>query len=263
MCTILIARRVHPRFPLVIAANRDEMRARPSAPPMILDAAHDVMGGKDLVGGGTWLGVARGRFLTAVTNQRTHRPPDPTRASRGALVMDLLRGASGPEAREALAAIRPGTYNGANVLIGDVRSLHVAYLRDDEPTRVVPVPDGLSVLTNGELDERDAFPKIDRLLGLASPLIDDEEGLLAQLHAALADHVRPPVERVPAPPVGSMFTASTLLDLHAICVHASFGDHVDYGTVSSSILLFGEDGTVARWEHVEGSPCTHRRSRVV
>jgi uncharacterized protein with NRDE domain len=268
MCTILIARRLHPRFPLVIAANRDELRARPSAPPMILDAAHDVRGGKDLVAGGTWLGVAKSRFLTAVTNQRTHRPPDPRRASRGALVMDLLREASIDHARERLCAIAPNRYNGANVLVGDVSALHVAYLRDDAPTRVVEVPEGISVLTNGELDERDAFPKIDRLLGLASPLLDpredrDEDALVAQLHAALADHAGPPLERIPAPPPDSMFTPSALADLHAICVHATFGEHVEYGTVSSSILLFGDDGTVARWEHIEGSPCTHARSRVV
>lgn len=266
MCTILIARRVHPRFPLVIAANRDELRARPSAPPMILDAEHEVMGGKDLVAGGTWLGVAKRRFLTAVTNQRTHRPPDPSRASRGALVMELLREASIDRACARLGAIAPNRYNGANVLVGDVTSLHVAYLRDDAPTRVVAVPDGLSVLTNGELDERDAFPKIDRLIGLAAPLAEDPEALVAQLHGALADHARPPSERIPAPPAGSMFTPDQLADLHAICVHATFGaaPHVvEYGTVSSSILLFGDDGSVFRWEHVEGSPCTHGRSRVV
>ncbi|MBN8616797.1 MAG: NRDE family protein [Deltaproteobacteria bacterium] len=262
MCTILIARHVHPRFPLVIAANRDEIRARPSAPPRLLDVEHDVRGGQDLVAGGTWLGVAKLRFLTAVTNQRTHRPPDPSRASRGALVMDLLRDPSTERSRARLAAIAPNHYNGANVLVGDVQSLHVAYLRDDEATRVVAVPEGVSVLTNGELDERDAFPKIDRLIALTSPLLDDEEGLVVQLHAALGDHARPPIERIPSPPEGSMFTGDQLADLHAICVHATFGAAA-YGTVSSSILLFGDDGTVARWEHVEGSPCTHPRARIL
>jgi uncharacterized protein with NRDE domain len=176
--------------------------------------------------------------------------------------MELLREASIEKACGQLAAIAPNHYNGANVLVGDVHSLHVAYLRDDEESRVVAVPEGVSVLTNGALDEREAFPKIDRLIGLTAPLRDDEEDLVLQLHAALADHVRPPLERVPPPPEGSMFTVEQLADLHAICVHATFGAAA-YGTVSSSILLFGPDGTLARWEHIEGSPCTHPRSRIL
>lgn len=257
MCTILVARRIHPRFPLVLAANRDEFHARPSAPPGVLDAEHDVLGGKDLVGGGTWLGVARRRFVTAVTNHRNHRLPDPRRASRGALVMDLLRAASTERALETLERSVPATYNEANLLFGTADDLRVAYLRDAGPSRILPVPEGLSVLTNGELTERAEFPKIDRLISLAASLPAVPDALVAALGRALADHARPTADEVAEPPAGSIFTRELLRELHAICVHAP-----GYGTVSSSIVLFEADG-LSRWEHTQGSPCSSPWSRFV
>jgi len=251
MCTILIARRVHPRFPLVLAANRDEFYARASAPPGVLDAERGIVGGQDLVAGGTWLGVTGGRFVAAVTNHRTHRAPDPTRASRGALLMELLRLASVDGARAHLLATRPGSYNEANVLVGDARSLHVAYLRDDAPPRLVELPDGLSVLTNGELTARDEFPKIARLEALSTPpWPDDAASLGGYLQRALGDHQRPHLEEIPALPSGSIFTRELLRELHAVCVHTP-----SYGTVSSSILMFDETGALAHWLHAEGPPC--------
>ncbi len=251
MCTILIARRVHARFPLVLAANRDEFYARPSAPPAVLDAEHDIVGGRDLVAGGTWLGVAAGRFVAAVTNHRTHRAADPSRASRGALLMELLRMGRGDRARAHLRAARPGGYNEANVLVGDAGSLDVAYLRDDAAPRLVEVPDGLSVLTNGELTARQDFPKIARLEELAAaPWPDDPASLEGYLQRALGDHLRPAIEDIAAPPSGSIFTRELLRELHAVCVHTP-----SYGTVSSSILMFDETGALARWLHTEGPPC--------
>ena len=257
MCTILIAKRVHPRFPLVLAANRDEFLARASAPPGVLDAANDILGGRDLVGGGTWLGVAKRRFVTAVTNHRNHRLPDPSRASRGALVMELLRGASTDGASRTIEASAPAAYNEANLLFGTPQDLRVAYLRDERAPTIVEVPDGLSVLTNGQLGERDAFPKIDRLISLAAPLPLEDEPLLAALIAALADHARPALSDLAPPPPGSIFTLELLRELQAICVHTP-----GYGTVSSSIVLFDAEG-LARWEHTEGSPCAHPRHRIV
>lgn len=262
MCTILIARRAHPRFPLVLAANRDELRARPWAPPAVLEQAGEIWGGRDLAAGGTWLGVAQQRFVTAVTNHRTHHPPDPRRPSRGALVMELLRGASHTRASERVLATAAGTYNGANLLYGDVERLSVAYLRDDAPPSVHDVPLGLSVLTNGALDDTAGFPKIDRLIDLAQGWPDDADDLATHLHHALGDHALP-TKPGPPPPAGSMFTAALLQELQAVCVHTDLGAGVLYGTVSSSILMFRDDGMLFRWHHTLGSPCTHGLERFV
>lgn len=251
MCTILVARHHHPRFPLVVAANRDELTARPATAPSVLDAEHDVWGGRDLLGGGTWLGVTGGRFLVAVTNQRTHRWPDRSRASRGELVMELLRARDLDAACARVERVAPNTYNEANLLFGTTDALRVAYLRDGAPTRVEAVPDGISVLTNGELGDRAHFPKIARLEALvAAPWPDDVQNLSSMLQAALADHARPALHEIAAPPDGSIFTHAMLAELHALCIHTE-----GYGTVSANVLCFGHDGALAHWLHAAGPPC--------
>src|SRR5690348_2804963 len=89
MCTIAILSDVVAGAPLVIAANRDEIYARPARPPHVLRDAPRIVGGSDAVGGGTWLAVrADGRFV-AVTNQRALATPPPGLRSRGLAVLEL------------------------------------------------------------------------------------------------------------------------------------------------------------------------------
>ncbi len=262
MCTILIARRAHPRFPLILAANRDEFRARASSPPHLLDASVPILGGQDRVAGGTWLGVARDHFVAAVTNYRTHRASDPTRASRGALVLELLRDGDRERAEQRIRALGVSAYNPANLLFGDAQALFIACLRDEAPARLLEVPAGLSVLTNGEPEDRRGFPKIDRLIGLVARLPVEPDALVRHLHRALADHRTPDRVELPPPPEGSPLSPELLTSLDAICVHASLPPALAYGTVSSSILLFDERGALLRWDYADGSPCTHPLVRV-
>ena len=96
MCTIVALHRSHARYPLVVAANRDEMYARPTAAADVILDAPLAVGGRDLSKGGTWLGATAGGFLVAVTNQRSYGGRDEAMKSRGTLVLDLLsRGALG------------------------------------------------------------------------------------------------------------------------------------------------------------------------
>jgi uncharacterized protein with NRDE domain len=83
--------RSHPDFPLVVAANRDEFHARPSAPAGRWPDAPAVIGGRDLEAGGTWLGIAANGRFAAVTNVREPGMPAGER-SRGALTRDFLLG---------------------------------------------------------------------------------------------------------------------------------------------------------------------------
>lgn len=252
VCTLLVARGHHPRFSLVVAGNRDEVVARPSTPPILLDAEEDVWGGKDLLGGGTWLGVAQRGFVVAVTNQRTHRWPDRARLSRGALVLELLRGHDAGEAEKRLRAVAPGTYNEGNVLFGTAERMQVAYLRDGEPTVLEEVPRGVTVLTNGALGDRAHFPKIARLEHAVSGPWPEEAGpLCAMLATALADHTLPDPSEIVPPPEGSIFTPELLRELQALCIHAD-----GYGTVSANVLLFDAAGRLETWRHAAGPPCT-------
>jgi uncharacterized protein with NRDE domain len=97
MCLILLAVDSHPQFPLVVAANRDEYYARPTRPLQPWPEAPQLLAGKDLNAGGTWLGLTRNGRFAAVTNARdAHAPATPR--SRGALTLDFLL-ARGPTLR--------------------------------------------------------------------------------------------------------------------------------------------------------------------
>src|SRR4249919_1335275 len=90
MCVLAFAWHAHPRWPLVVAGNRDELHARPTIPLARWDRPSHLLAGRDLQSGGTWLGVSeQGRFAV-VTNLRGYGVPQPDCASRGALVADAL-----------------------------------------------------------------------------------------------------------------------------------------------------------------------------
>ena len=90
MCLVLIAWRVHPRYPLIVAANRDEFYARPTLPARRWPGASGMIAGQDLEAGGSWMGVdAAGRFA-AVTNFRELEQGPADARSRGELVTDYL-----------------------------------------------------------------------------------------------------------------------------------------------------------------------------
>ena len=96
MCLILFANRTHPEYPLVIAANRDEAYARPTAPAAFWEDDPRICGGRDLEQGGTWLGVTRTGAFAAVTNFRSSIGAKNNTRSRGELVANYLRGRAGP-----------------------------------------------------------------------------------------------------------------------------------------------------------------------
>lgn len=92
MCLVAVAWRAHPRYPLIILGNRDELHQRPSAPAAWWEDAAHVFGGRDLVAGGSWLAVSRADRFAVVTNN-PQRPPGPAPGpSRGQLVRDFVTG---------------------------------------------------------------------------------------------------------------------------------------------------------------------------
>src|SRR5579864_7075567 len=91
MCVAAFAWQAHPRWLLVAIGNRDEFHERPAA-PLARWGDGGIVAGRDLLSGGTWLGVSEAGRFGLVTNLRGHGGPEPDRASRGALVTDLLVG---------------------------------------------------------------------------------------------------------------------------------------------------------------------------
>jgi len=224
VCFILALLGRRPDSPLVLAANRDERRDRPSRPPFRWpDRA--IWAGRDEVAGGTWLGVNEGGLLVAITNRRDGAA-DPSLPSRGRLCLDLLDQPSTAAAAAALTArLAARRHNPFNLLCADRRGGWVASWRG-QPRTLGP---GAHVLTNrGELDDR-ALPVVARALDLldaidtAAPLAD----LLPALGRLCADTAGPdPICRLGG----------------------------DRGTVSSSLVALDADGRLAAYWHADGPP---------
>ena len=107
MCLIVVGLRAAPRYPLIVAANRDEQHARPSASASWWAESPRVLGGRDLQAGGTWLGLDRiGRFAAVTNIREPNRPLAPS--SRGTLVADFLT-SPGSAAEHAARAVRDGS----------------------------------------------------------------------------------------------------------------------------------------------------------
>lgn len=244
MCTIIAFHRVHPDAALVIAANRDEFYARPTAPPHLLDSERRIYGGKDLQAGGTWLGITPDGLFVAVTNQRTLTPPDPSRHSRGELVLQALRCKSLADIRALIASLDGRTYNPFNLLFADGRELCVAYAREQRDIAVESFEPGVIVLANDRVGAPE-YPKTQRAEELVTPTPAIEE-----LERVLADHELPPLDAIPEPPEGSRFNRAFLRELQALCIHTPL-----YGTRSASIVAV-DPGRTLRYLHADGPPCT-------
>jgi len=118
VCLILFACAAHARYPLIVAANRDEAYARPSAAAAFWQDAPHVYGGRDLEHGGTWLGVTRGGRFAAVTNYRQAQPGTPGHRSRGELTRDFLLGSDRADLYVERVAKHGRDYNGFSLIAG-------------------------------------------------------------------------------------------------------------------------------------------------
>lgn len=218
MCLAALAHQAHPRWRLVIAANRDEFHARPAAPLARWTDGSGIIGGRDLSAGGTWLGLTEAGRLALVTNYRVPGFPRPERPSRGGLVTAVLGGAD--PAAAGLAAMNPCT-----LLTVDPAG---ACIHGNHPQpQANPLTPGVHGLSNGPISPpwaktRRVMDALERWLGQAAT------GDPAPLFAALADRTPTAAtwdEGGPEPRLSSVFIADP-----------------DYGTRCSTVVLVDRDG---------------------
>jgi|SRR5579883_2497249 len=159
MCLLVLAWKTHPRYRLVVAANRDEYHDRPATPLAPWPAPPDILAGRDLRAGGTWLGIDRQRRFGIVTNFRDLVRAPPEAPSRGGLIPRYLAGASG--AGEYLRGLEheAAGYGGFNLLLADGDSLWYASNRSAPFAR--PLSPGVHGLSNERLDT--PWPKLRRV----------------------------------------------------------------------------------------------------
>jgi uncharacterized protein with NRDE domain len=173
MCLIVLAWRVHPDLPLIVAANRDEFHARPAAPAAFWEDHPALLAGRDLEARGTWMGVSRNRKFAAVTNYRGAKEPRAVE-SRGALVSRFLSNGARPVAY--IESLKAGLYSGFNLLATDGAELWWTSNRDGAPRRLDPGIYGLgnTLLDAPEVDgikkafatELSPAPAVESLFGL-------------------------------------------------------------------------------------------------
>lgn len=183
MCLIALALNAHPRYRLVLAANRDEFHARPTAPAARWDDAPLIFGGRDLLQGGGWLALhADGRWA-AVTNVRRMEPRDPDAPSRGELVAGYLREPLNPaQWADTLAQWAP-RYAGFNLLLGDAQGAH--YASNAPLYRSAPLAPGIHAVSNASLDT--PWPKLLHLKAALARWCAQGEQDPQALFTALAD----------------------------------------------------------------------------
>ena len=176
MCLIVLAWRVRPSLPLLVAANRDEFHARAAAPAAFWSDRPQILAGRDLQARGTWMGVSRSGRFAAVTNYRGATEPSAAE-SRGALVSGFLADSLSAARYMDDVAGRAARYSGFNLLACDREELWWMSNRDGAPRRLDP---GYYALGNLLLDSPDVQPHKQRIADMPSAV----EPLFAALASA-------------------------------------------------------------------------------
>jgi uncharacterized protein with NRDE domain len=227
MCTLALGFQLDRRWPLVLAANRDERLGRPSEGWALREGAcgQRYAAPADLLAGGTWIGVSARGLVAAVTNY--HAPldwyPDPARRSRGELVPLALAAGDAAGAAGALARLEASRWNPFHLVVADGRAAFL-WWHDGEAAGLEPLSPGLHVVTESARDGRDPRGELVRARWPAEPTVPRLRELLT----------------VHGPPPGV-----------ATCIH---GDPL-YGTRSSTLLRVAADLAASELYAAETRPC--------
>ncbi len=228
MCLIVFAWKAHPDYRLILAANRDEFHARPSQEADWWPDQPDILAGRDLQAGGTWLAAHRsGRFAT-VTNYREQQRIKPGNRSRGEIVTNFVSADVDP--LTFVASITDAPYAGVSVLAADQENICYASNRGDRPVTLAP---GVYGLSNASLDA--PWSKLVRTKKALTGLIDRDDVNPTELLRLLAD-------RTPA--ASSEVISNDLPFKLARALTAPFINADGYGTRCSTTLLITNDGRI-------------------
>ncbi|PCJ46800.1 MAG: hypothetical protein COA74_12935 [Gammaproteobacteria bacterium] len=233
MCILFIAIKQHLEYPLIICANRDEFHQRPTQAAHFWKQPKEMLAGKDLQAGGSWLGINKTGQFAAITNIRNGQPTSQDKRSRGELVTKVL---DDQETRSAVIDYEwlkqhSDDYNGFNLIYGNLNGL---YCYNSVSKLQIRLDNGFHAISNGGMD--DVWPKMakgEKKLEAIVTSLDgvDEEALLAILKdQSQANDTELPLTGIPAEweqLLSSIFIVSE-----------------QYGTRSSSLLLQRSDTSI-------------------
>ena len=231
MCLIAFALDHHPRYSLVLSANRDEFLHRETEPAGFWRDAPHLLAGRDRLAGGTWLGVTTGGKLAAVTNYRDPRIQVADPPSRGMLVADYLRDESmTPADLRAHLLSRGDSYDGFNLIYGTISELHYFTNRGGSSGPITP---GIHALSNHLLDTR--WPKLVEAKSRLEAILQQDEPAVVELFRAMADPAPFADELLPDTGIGPEFERF----LSPIFIKGE-----RYATRSTSVIFVSRSGEV-------------------
>jgi hypothetical protein len=247
MCTFVILNRPDHSWPILIAANRDERLDRPWLPP----GSHwperpEVIAGMDTQAGGSWLGMNASGVVAGVLNREGTLGPQAGKRSRGELVLDALDFPDAVDAAEALGSLDPRAYRPFNLIVADNRDAFLLLHRGEPagaPVTVVPLPEGLSMITARERnDERSPRIRLYRPRFLSAPVPTPDNGDWHAWEGLLGSRDREPASG----PNGALFIEPDR-ELEAS----------NFGTSSSSLIALPaieSSGKQPIWRFTSGPP---------
>ena len=239
MCTLLILRRPGHKWPLLLAANRDEIISRPWLPPdNHWPERPYVVAGKDEEAGGTWLGINKQGVGAAILNREGSLGPKDEKRTRGELVLEALDHSDAETAAYYLQAIDCQSYRSFNLIIADNNNGFWLKSTGSGKISSTALPTGLSMITSGELNDKNS-PRLDfyfdKFLSAKTPDIDKDNWKTWQ---SLLASRRKEMESDPN---------------QSMCIVTETG----YGTVSSSIIAFPSQELLnakCKWRFCSGRP---------
>ncbi len=235
MCLIVLAYRQKPGFNLVLAANRDEFLDRPTAPLGYNFADGTILAGKDLRGGGTWLGLGANGRLAAITNYRDPARVTEPAPSRGEILLRYLQ--STVTATQFLQgfAEMASRYNGFNLLLADETTLiHYSNITG----KTTPLEPGIYGVSNHLLNT--PWPKVSRSRELLQRALAENDVIDTDtLFSFLRDTTEPEDSLLPETGVGLEWERR----LSPIFIHSP-----SYGTRSSAVITITDNGEADFYE---------------
>lgn len=230
MCLIVFAYKTHSQYKLILAANRDEFYKRPTRPAQFwIEEGHpDILAGKDLEAGGTWMGISKDGAWSALTNYRDFSDIKENPPSRGELVLNYLKDKSGPSAYLDQIRDSANDYNGFNLLLGNEDSLLHYSNHSDRITEIQP---GIHGVSNALLDT--PWTKLEQAKSDLSEAIKKEEPAVEDLFSLLKNDTTAPDNELPE--TGLPYELEK-------AVSSVFIKTDNYGTRCSTVLLIDYQG---------------------
>ncbi|HEY4653248.1 MAG TPA: NRDE family protein [Cyclobacteriaceae bacterium] len=236
MCLIVVSLNEHPAYKLIVATNRDEFYNRRTASADYWSEHPQVLGGRDLEAGGTWMAMNRNGRISMVTNYRDPSNINRAAPSRGKLVSDYVRTDARPLSYLENVAANARLFNGFNLIVGNQNEL---YYFSNHGDGIAPVPPGLHGLSNHLLDT--PWPKVRNALDKVGPILNTLAVNTDDLLDAMYDDKIAPDNELPDTGVG----LERERELSSMFIKSA-----GYGSRNTTIVLVDRDDNVQFVERV-------------